>query len=630
MARNNASTQKGVIQPITSFDSYGYAPAELDVLSHGEAGKNVFYADESRGLDPGLVEQYADSPKYEVALDVADCADSEFIFEPECFTGLKLRRIDLQNAINTYRSRQASFPFVVIPEDWTLNSMLERNTFLLLAVTAVTLSRDLSLQQALDKRLTEMLARKVVVEGERSIDLLQGLLVYLGWFHFFWMPRSQQLYGHVQIAVGMVIDLGLDQDLEDALAERSDLRLAKSEGDDSASLGGKSHEIEAQRAALGCFHLSSCISAGVTKPNQLRMNDYMLRVAQALELSPQYDTDRLINPLIRLDRIVEHARELYSEDKSDGGRTRLHTHAAHIMSNLEQWHDSLSLVTSELLQHAYQGTKIRILEMGLIYRFGPGLFYSELLKQKNWHQISIAQPGLIQNLSKCTDAAKAYMDSFLEKVSPVDYHALPLEEWLHLILAAFVLYRLCTGLREVPDWTPETARSTVDLRHYLKRVHERLQTYVGATRVLVPDEDDEAEIPGTRDLDGSITHGHDLFSLLPLVFANAHTSFMAIVNNGVSPDLIRAHQHLGGYGRTRSHKKQVPVRCPATTNLPRPPSSLPPANAAQTTANTVDAMMPSEPPDSGSNITSNEPGADNVDEYTQFWTDIWSMSSPLT
>jgi hypothetical protein len=574
----------------------------------------------------------------------SELASSQRLSDSEYFAGLGLTWADLQSSLAEYRLRQASFPFVVIPADFTISLMIEDRPCLLLAIVTTVKSDDLLQQQRFSKGFTEIIARKVVVEGERSIDLLQGLLIYLAWYHFFWIPRSQQLYGHLQIAVGMMVDLGLDQALSDALAERCDLRLRKASNVDTSHLPDLSHDIAAQRAAFGCFHLSSLVSAAVTKPNNIKLNDYLLKSARALEESAEADTDVLIYPLMRLDQIVEHARELYHEDKSGHGRTRLHTHAVHMLDRLEEWLTSLSPVVrgSRLLQHAYRGTKIRILEMGLVYRFGPGLFYSEQLKQKAPPGLHVAHPGLIQNLSFCTDAAKDYLDIFLDNLTPDQYHAQPLEEWLRLIFAPFVLYRLCVGVREVPDWTVETARSTVDLEYYLREIGNRLRASIDTSRNVAFDDAAEATLsfagPPRHDMVGA----YDLFSLLPLVFGNARDSFTAVKDGGVSPDKIRAHQHLGTIRQSKQGRQEGFVRCPATTNLPRPSTGtvLPaPSLRVQSTQQSLDRMITRDSIDgissfmpvdneTGSTVVGN--GDKSPPQETDTWSYLWTVHSPLS
>ena len=83
--------------------------------------------------------------------------------------------------LESYRPYPANFPFVVIMPHQSLEVLRRDNSFLLLAILAVSSIRDLKLQARLDAELRESLSQRVIINGEKSLDILQGLLVYLTW-----------------------------------------------------------------------------------------------------------------------------------------------------------------------------------------------------------------------------------------------------------------------------------------------------------------------------------------------------------------------------------------------------------------------------------------------------------------
>jgi hypothetical protein len=88
--------------------------------------------------------------------------------------------------LTVFREMSSYFPFVILPTEATLQSMFYERPFLLLAALATASSKEKRLQHVLEEELRTTLSTKVVVEGEKSLDLLQGLLVYLAWSaHFF-------------------------------------------------------------------------------------------------------------------------------------------------------------------------------------------------------------------------------------------------------------------------------------------------------------------------------------------------------------------------------------------------------------------------------------------------------------
>ena len=63
----------------------------------------------------------------------------------------------------------------------TLETLRWEKPFLLLSILVMASAKARGLQVLLEKELRELLASKVIVEGELSLDLLQGLCVYLAW-----------------------------------------------------------------------------------------------------------------------------------------------------------------------------------------------------------------------------------------------------------------------------------------------------------------------------------------------------------------------------------------------------------------------------------------------------------------
>lgn len=94
---------------------------------------------------------------------------------------LGLGDVVLQHLLDIFRGMDYYFPFVIIPTSWTPASMAVDRPFLLLAAVTSAASRYHYLQQALIDELKEVLSRRVIMAGEKDLDLLQGLLVHLAW-----------------------------------------------------------------------------------------------------------------------------------------------------------------------------------------------------------------------------------------------------------------------------------------------------------------------------------------------------------------------------------------------------------------------------------------------------------------
>jgi hypothetical protein len=80
-----------------------------------------------------------------------------------------------------FRNMSAYFPFVLIPEEATVLSMSHDRPFLCIAALAAAASSEKILQKRLEQSFRTAILQKIMLDNERSLDLLQGLLVYLAW-----------------------------------------------------------------------------------------------------------------------------------------------------------------------------------------------------------------------------------------------------------------------------------------------------------------------------------------------------------------------------------------------------------------------------------------------------------------
>lgn len=144
-----------------------------------------------------------------------------------------------------------SFPFVVIPESTDVNTLRLQQPFLFLAIMAVMTHATPSIQRVLGAELKSQISLRIVGKSHKSLEILQGLLVYSGWYHFFYHPEDQQLAIIIQLCVAMVQDLGLSKNPRDKLR-----KLALTE--EQCGLVFKAERSAAEkRAFLGTYYLTA-------------------------------------------------------------------------------------------------------------------------------------------------------------------------------------------------------------------------------------------------------------------------------------------------------------------------------------------------------------------------------------
>jgi hypothetical protein len=192
----------------------------------------------------------------------------------EC--GLSIDAAD--GLLNRFRTMASYFPFFMIPCHITVLTMCKEQPFALIAALAATASADKELQTSLDDKFKLCALHAIMIDNERSLDLLNGILVYLAWwvyvshstllprqliishcrYQFYYIPKKEQLNQLLHIAIGMVVDMGLNLRPAEAMSRKVGLRLTHYR---KFSTPSANHDEffcrEARRAYLGCFYLSS-------------------------------------------------------------------------------------------------------------------------------------------------------------------------------------------------------------------------------------------------------------------------------------------------------------------------------------------------------------------------------------
>ncbi|KAL4959818.1 fungal specific transcription factor domain-containing protein [Aspergillus stella-maris] len=124
-------------------------------------------------------------------------------------------------AIFRQTERQQYFPFITLSSSVTASQMTKLQPFLLLAILTVCSSRNPHLQARTNERFRRVLSERVILNGEKGLDYLRGLLVYIAWcpMHLRPLQNVNQVTKYIRIAVDMALDLGLDKRFEERTEE---------------------------------------------------------------------------------------------------------------------------------------------------------------------------------------------------------------------------------------------------------------------------------------------------------------------------------------------------------------------------------------------------------------------------
>ncbi|KAK3497482.1 uncharacterized protein B0T23DRAFT_426590 [Neurospora hispaniola] len=207
------------------------------------------------------------------------------------------------------------FPFVVIPVGTTVQELEQSRPFLFSAVRMVTTLTSMRSMRAQMYRLVRHVSERMLLRSERSLDLLQGILVMIGWYQYHCLMHAQ-LNNLIHLAASLVSDLGLNRDPK--VQERVSVMVLYP--DDP-----KPRTNEERRALLGLWYIASTISVAFGKLESIRYSPYIQQCLNELQESKEFETDGVLVHMVQLQRLMEKIAQVNSKTElteSIGGIAR--------------------------------------------------------------------------------------------------------------------------------------------------------------------------------------------------------------------------------------------------------------------------------------------------------------------
>lgn len=169
------------------------------------------------------------------------------------------RADELLQRFKTYRI--PNFPFVVIPKDIDAATLRSKTPVIFLSVMIVCLEDEFLLQTQLAERFKAAICDDLIMNNMKSLELLQGLLVYLGWCQY-QCQQKQQIYLFRHMAWALASDLALDRHPGKGQSRDSHSCMKVQPIIPYSGLVAVDSEPESwtaarQRAFLGCYYLNN-------------------------------------------------------------------------------------------------------------------------------------------------------------------------------------------------------------------------------------------------------------------------------------------------------------------------------------------------------------------------------------
>lgn len=253
-------------------------------------------------------------------------------------------------------------PAVVFPPGTTAADVRKTKPVLFLSIMAASTTEMAEVQRAIVKELMQVLAERVFIQGEKSVELVQALQLAVIWY---WPPEhfeELKFYQLVHTAAVMAIDLGLGKRRHGhgagggpgpGSSGRGGAPFGASNGSSGSSMrsppatagayrsnpqpgiGGhpngslsnwRDHpfkkyqlpdpcSIEGRRTWLACYFMTANTAMALHRPNLVRWTSFMTECVEVLESSPDAaPTDKYLCHLVWTHRLAEEVGQQFSMD----------------------------------------------------------------------------------------------------------------------------------------------------------------------------------------------------------------------------------------------------------------------------------------------------------------------------
>ena len=301
------------------------------------------------------------------------------------------------------------FPFIAVPPETQPDDFRKQKPLLfsMLVLAGVNSIRPPSTTQMAD-HMVRSFADRILYRAERSLELVQCLLLYVCFYSRTLHQRDLNFYQMVHIASTMALDLGFGRRTVQPVPHS---RFPQPMED----------SLEGRRAWIGCYYLAGQAAISLRHPIFVRWSKYIEECLDVLSThSDAADTDAWACDLIRLQHIAEDAHLVFSMDDPASIVSLKDPKTQYQLAALEQkmegWLKEAKVDTTLLyVRHVYANVNLYIHETALhsehnIDRFRSPPAIEEVTSLLQDFDIA---PARIDSLCICLDSIHACFDAFL-------------------------------------------------------------------------------------------------------------------------------------------------------------------------------------------------------------------------
>ncbi|KAI9163442.1 Transcription factor himD [Paramyrothecium foliicola] len=362
----------------------------------------------------------------------------------------QFNRSSAESLLDTFRSSMlVHFPCIVLSPQDTVGQLAATRPFVLLAILAAASgSKTLQGHVLYDEEFRKVLGLKFVAGGERSIELLQGILLYCAWYPFHLRPRNKQVYHYLRMAADLVHDLELEQD----------------SGPCNFAGFPNDNQLDCIRSFLGFQYLASVAFLSPTSYKGLlscTFTPWAMTCCDMLDTISDEDSDVILTTLVRLSSTTGsaweavHERKGQSEQQSRLALLGLETQLRSIKDSIPPHIASLDAVKIAMTTaDIYLSGGATLLKLPRLPKGGSTPLLPDHTK-----------------LFTCCQNVREIMD-YMVSLDRTSYACFTCIDWCKLIMAIIVAIRLSFPFPDCPAWDSSWARTHLQFNTFLEKMCE--------------------------------------------------------------------------------------------------------------------------------------------------------------
>lgn len=397
------------------------------------------------------------------------------------------------------------YPLVYIPPGVTAEVMRKSQPTLFLAIiSAASMKENPELSSMLDQELVQSYATRSLVRSEKSLELVQALIISGVWYNPPTKFGQLKYYEYISMATAMAMDIGIGSRPPRQRARYS-ANVHSAEGGHNSNLSmaqrfghssPDSASVEARRTFLACYLICSSVSLSLRRPSLLKVNSYIRDCLDFLDQSPDaVPSDRTLVAWARMIMIAEEISTSFCYDDL-GNMGSIAELPVRMMlkdysSRLTLWYENVPEMdagTAPMLIMMYYSIRMLLYEIVLYVDHSPEDFRAPYQMGGIYPDDSdeIPTQTLTEGLVECISSSHALLDVFLA-IDATSLRALPVFTYVRVSFAGFVLAKLSLSavhprsrLGKVLD------HSSLKAESYMDRMILHARNIAGPSRSRVP------------------------------------------------------------------------------------------------------------------------------------------------